>query len=340
MKRWRGRRRILQTLGTLTLVYLSACMATGEAQSKVKRDSPRQPKALHADLSRATVVPEFSFIGLPEIDEAGNIYFQLGPLHSAAQIFRLVRSDEGNSEILRVPAEFSKNDVIDFTVTASGEVYLLTVDHKNLYHVIRLESGGNLKDIQLDAPAGLWLSALGVFENATGLVVGHFGPDAAEELRGMQYAALFDSFGKRLSDLREQFSVRKSTSDRSSKYDGYAIRPGSDGNLYLLEPSLVRVVSASGATVRKLKFIKPDPDDDAIGLSVSGGMICIELSRAEPGATVKAKFLLLDMVTGKDMGYFSAPEQESTWIGFTPTDGFIFVTEELDKMKIFSVAVN
>jgi hypothetical protein len=339
----------------LALASLSAWMGLGErsaaqgalnparpAEAGVRSNpaSRRQPKVLHPSSARTTIVPEFSFVGLPQTDEAGNLYFQLGPLHDAPKIFRLVRSDEGSSEIFRLPAEFSQNDPIDFTVTASGHVYLLTLDRKNLYHAIRLEADGNAKETKLDAPEGLWLSAVGVFDNDTILVVGHYGPDAPENLRGTQYAALFDSSGKRLSDLRKRLSARKPISDTTLKYNGYTIRPGMDGNLYLLEPNSVLAISASGAMVRRLKFVKPDPEDDAIGLSVSGGLLCIELNKVEPDKLVKPKFLVLDAATGRDLGYFAPPDEKSEWIGFTRDEGFIFREEQVDKVKFFTAAMN
>jgi hypothetical protein len=318
----------------------SAQDAVNRKRSPDEVKSRRQPKVLRPSAAQTTTVPVFGFVGLPETDEAGNLYFQLGPLHDAPKIFRLERSNESNSEIFRLPAEFSKSDLIDFAVTPSGRVYLLTLDHKNLYHAIRLDADGGAKETKLEAPEGLWLSAVGVFENETILVVGHYGPDAAETLRGKQYAAIFDSSGKPLSDLRKRLSARDAISDQPTKYNGYTIRSSVDGNLYLLEQGSVLAISPSGSVVRRLKFIKPDPEADAVGLSVSGGLICIELNKMEPDKPMQPKFLVLNAATGKDLGYYAQPDEQQAWIGFTRDEGFLFFEGQADKVALFTAAMN
>lgn len=345
----------LRLIRILVLAWLSTWVWFGESivaqvpahpgraadlKGRSNSTSRRQPKSLHLSTTQSTTVPVFGFVGLPQTDEAGDLFFQLGPVHDAPKIFRLVRSDEGSSEIFRLPAQFSQSDLIDFTVTASGHVYLLTLDRKNLYHAIRLEADGDAKETKLDAPEGLWLSAIGAFENDTIFVVGHYGPDAAESLRGAQFAAIFNSSGKLLSDLRQRLSARKAISDDTLKYNGYTIRPGMDGNLYLLEPNSVLAISASGAIVRRLKFIKPDPEDDAIGLSVSGGQLCVELTKVESGKPVTPKFLVLEAATGKDLGYFAPPDETSEWVGFTRDDGFIFLKDQDGKATFFTATTN
>jgi len=338
----------------LPLVSLSLLMGVGQ-QSEQRSPSPalpaktvakskpvsqRQPRVLHRSSTKTTTVPEFGFVGLPQTDEDDNLYFQIGSPHSIPQFFRLVWSDEGSSKIFGLPVEFTQNDPIDFTITASGQVYVLTMDPKNLYHAFRLEPDGDARETKLDTPKGLWLSALGVFDDDTILVVGHYGSDAPENLRGTQYAALFDSSGKWLSDLRKSLSRRKPIADTVPKYNGYTIRAGADGNLYLLEPNSVLVISASGEVVRRLKFKKPDPEEDATGLSVSGGLLCIELQRVEIGKPVKPKFLMLGASTGKDLGYFAPPDEKAEWIAFTKDAGFIFLEDQGDTVRFFTAAMN
>jgi len=100
------------------------------------------------------------------------------------------------------------------------------------------------------------------------------------------------------------------------------------------------VISASGEVVRRLKFKKPDPEEDATGLSVSGGLLCIELQRVEIGKPVKPKFLMLGASTGKDLGYFAPPDEKAEWIAFTKDAGFIFLEDQGDTVRFFTAAMN
>jgi hypothetical protein len=256
----------------------------------------------------------------------------------AIEIFELAQPDESGSKMFRVPFEISsKYDLIKFAVALSGRVYILGVNAANAFHLFRLESNGEAKDSQLDTPVGAAATDIGVFANDTILVAGYYTQEAPQDLRGRSYAALFDSSGKLLGDLEQKLSGERPLLD-PARYNGFSIRPGEDGNLYVLHSDSVLVVSPSGGVVRRLRLKKPDTQSDAVGLALSGRQICVELSSVTLGKSTKPTFLVLDATTGKDQGYFAPPEDlRANWVSFTSQDGFVFLGGDKGKLKIFTL---
>lgn len=276
-------------------------------------------------------------------DDAGDLYFQPSGKADSA-IFKLSQPDESNSRMFQIPSEGSESDsLIDYTVTPSGALYVLAQDVKQKFHVYSFEPDGGVKhNVKLETPDYALLVDFAVFDNDTILGTGYYQRDAPGTLHGKSYAVLFDQSGQLLKDMTSRFSLDATSSDQTGPLNHISIRPGKDGNLYLLGSSAVLVISPSGEIIRRIKFVKPDPATAAVGLEVADGLVSIELGdKPAAGKPVRPRYLVLDATSGKEYGYFAPPEEVKGKLGrFSREEGFIFVAREKGNLKLISAKMN
>ena len=253
----------------LALVLVQCASSEGQTPHSNEPKAPnapiRQARTLQVTSTRVLTVPAFGFWGLPLCDDAGDLYFQPSGKADSA-IFKLSQPDESNSRMFQIPSEGSESDsLIDYTVTPSGALYVLAQDVKQKFHVYSFEPDGGVKhNVKLETPDYALLVDFAVFDNDTILGTGYYQRDAPGTLHGKSYAVLFDQSGQLLKDMTSRFSLDATSSDQTGPLNHISIRPGKDGNLYLLGSSAVLVISPSGEIIRRIKFVKPDPATAAV----------------------------------------------------------------------------
>jgi hypothetical protein len=317
-----------------------------KAATKPNIALPRQPRILKVTSTTATSVPAFLTLGPPRPDDAGDLFFRpygFGVDSDQVAIFKLSLSDESQSKMFKIArGESGADHFIDFAVSASGRLYVLSEDVKDNFHVFSFDSDGDVKsNIKLDTPEHVFAMNLAVFENDTILVTGYYQTDSAGIPRGKSYAALFDSSGKVLRDTSRDFSL-KDASSSGAVFRNIQVRGSQDGNLYLLKIDSVLVLSPSGEIIRRIKFVKPDPADEPLGLMISGGLLAVEFGdEPSPGKRVNPKFLVLNSSTGKEYGFYAPPaEVNGMPARFTREDGFVFLkSDDKGKLQLLTAAL-
>jgi hypothetical protein len=341
--RIRGYGFVLAALGVAAMSLVGGECQTAPADTpkdakQARVGGQREPRVLHVTGSKTLTVPIFPWMGPPQIDDNGDLFFQVISGSDVIEIFELTQPDESGSRMFNVTPELAKKyDQVEFAASPSGTVYVLAVSAANEFHILRLESDGDIKDGRLELPEGAAATGLGVFANDTVLVVGHYSAEAPQALAGKSYAALFDANGKLLADLANRLPPADPKA-RPDEFNEFSLRPSSDGNLYMLDGDWVVVISPGGEIVRRLKLHKPAPEYDSVGLGVSGGKLCVELSTVGPGRPVSPKFLVLNSSTGKEYGYFAPPDHlGASWVTCTKDGGFVFIGSDKDSLKILTL---
>lgn len=276
-------------------------------------------------------------------DDSGNLY-----LSRDSSIFKLSHlSDSNNRTILAPPDKSGLDDgnpvyLMDYAVTPSGGLYLLGGDAKDQFHVFSFDSDGGLThDSKLECPEKVNIVDFAVFDDETILATGFYDRDAPETVRGKSYAAIFDQSGQMLRDMANELSLEAADLEPDKPIMRTSICSGGDGNLYLLKPSAVLVLSPGGGIVRQIKFMKPDPSTHVYHLNVADGLISIQLG--DPpilGKPVNPRYLVLDAMTGKEYGYYVPPAKIGRLTRFNREEGFIFLAVEKGKFKLTSAKMN
>lgn len=303
-----------------------------------------QAHTLQVTSTRVLTTRAFGFTGPLLSDDNGNLYFA-----EDSGVFKLSQLKESSSKMIQTPPDKSGADdsgldaLIDYAVTPSGTLFMLAQDAKQQLHIFSFDSDGNEKhDTKLEIPENVLIVDFAVFDNETILVTGFYSRNAPEALRGKSYAAIFDQSGQWLKDMTRRISVDAVSSDSDGPLTYVYMRPGKDGNLYLLKPSAVLVISPGGEIVRRIKFVKPDPSLEAIGLNIADGVVLIELGdKPAPGTHRNPKYLVLDTATGKKYGFYAQPsEVKGRLASFSREEGFLFVSDEKGTFKLVSAKMN
>jgi hypothetical protein len=349
---------LLAVLFSVPLTVLCNPQVQGPAASKPGNPHADQPRALQPTSTKVLSVPHFSSTGLPLSDDSGNLYFRPSVANDQLAIFKLSPQNESNSKIIPVSSEgLDGYYFVDYSVTRSGSLYILAEDVKHQFHILSFDSDGQVKRKEkLQTPDYLLVIDFAAFENGTILATGYYERDAPAPLHGKSYAALFDQSGQLLKGMSSKFSLEDASSEPNGPLAHISMRPGGDGNLYLLGPSSVLVVSPGGevvrrlklvnpepeSVVRRLKLVNPEPESVAIDLEVSDGLILIELGdKPGPRKRVNPRYLVIDAVTGKRYGYYRAPDEINGMLGhFSRDEGLTFITSDRGNIKLVTAAMN
>lgn len=334
------------------IVVLAQCTSSpGQTKrpniQKTQSAPIRQSQSLQATSKKILTVPVFGFYGVPWSDDNGNLYLQPAAQPDSA-IFKLSQLNESDSKMIPAPPDRSCADdsglvsILNYAVTPSGTLYMLAEDAKHQFHVFGFDSDGNVKhDTKLEISENIYLLGFAVFDNDTILASGYYARDAPETVRGKSYAAMFDESGQLLKDMASRFSLDAISLDPAVPVNSIYIRPGKDGNLYLLKPSTVLVISAGGEIVRRIKFVKPDPVTQAMGLYVADGLLAIQLGELAIGKPIHPKYLVLNTTTGKEYGYFVPSEAvKGRLVRFSSEEGFVFMSNEKNKFVLVTANMN
>src|SRR6266545_5469438 len=223
-------------------------------------------------------VPFFGAFGFPQCDKEGNLYFHLDKGDFTESDVLLLSSDGQQGKILKFSGDYADLAFSTFFVSQQeGGAYVLAWKKKR-YYLARFDKDGDMKNpVALDLPEFVIPDDLVAFEDGSSLISGYYESRARTELRGKAYTAIFESSGK----VRKVLSFNQPDvvlADVASKLrEGGAVL-GDDGNIYLLTPKNVLVLSKGGDLQKKIHLEKPDPQDVVTNFYVSGGLLVIGLS--------------------------------------------------------------
>lgn len=312
------------------LVSIPLCLAQGSIYAS---------REIDVSSSRPIQAPPFSYFGESQCDRDGNMYFHTGDSDfRQGQIFRL-SSDGTSGKFFRITGKFADPDSAGFDsfwVTNDGEVFLLASNAEEKY-VFTFDHNGVVKaPAVLEVREGVQLTDFAVFDNGFLFVWGYHAQKSLSDLRGKPYAAVLTESGELVSEV----SIAMPTVDLGNlgaPSDGAVASYA--GNLYFLGSDQITVISATGETIRRLKFHKPDPQAIATRLYLSAGMAVIAVNKiSTKGSTrgeVHRSFIALDQDSGDLIGYYEPSARlGSNDVCFSRTDGLTFLQSDGKTQKL------
>jgi outer membrane protein assembly factor BamB len=312
------------------LVSIPLCLAQGSIFAS---------REIDVSSSRPIQAPPFSYFGESQCDPDGNMYFHTGDSDfRQGQIFRL-SSDGTSGKFFRITGKFADPDSAGFDsfwVTNDGEVFLLASNAEEKY-VFTFDHNGVVKaPAVLEVREGVQLTDFAVFDNGFLFVWGYHAQKSQSALRGKPYAAVLTESG----ELVREVSIPMPTVDLGNlgaPSDGAVASYA--GNLYFLGSDQITVISATGETIRRLKFHKRDPQAIATRLYLSAGMAVIAVNKiSTKGSTrgeVHRSFIALDLDSGDLIGYYEPSARlGSNDVCFSRADGLTFLQSDGKTQKL------
>ncbi len=234
----------------------------------------------------------------------------------------------------------------DFSVTPSGQVLILCQQTDQNSYVLRFSSQGTLQEkIILDMPESTSTESFAAFDSGAFLISAYYIADAPAQLRGKSFVALFDGSGKMRKKFNSDDGVDLKSVSQHISEGGATVGP--DGNIYVLQPGQVLVISESGKILRRIKFQKPD-SSFATKIAVSQNLLSIWLLKEGPKQKMakqaaSAEYLVLDLITGKPFGFY-VPAKElgeaAIAVAFSSQEGFTFFDTQDGHVELISAPLH
>jgi len=311
-------------------------------------EGPPARAGLEAGSVQLLDVPSFSFFGPAQSDNEGNLYFHVSAGNFRKPVVLKLEHSSGDPTLYTLEDEGLKKTVfLDFSVTPSGQVSILSQQTYKKIYLLRFTSKGDLAEkVLLDLPEYMSTQSFVAFDTGTVLVSAYYLADAPEHLRGKGLMALFDESGKMLKNLSANTKdVDLANSTQHLTEGGGTVGP--DGNMYILQTGQIIVVSGSGRIMRRIKFHKPE-GTIASKIAVSQNLVSIWLLREGPKQKmqkqdVTAEYLVLDLLTGKPFGYYvpsKALGNAAIAVAFSGREGFTFFDTENGHVELISSPIH
>jgi len=302
-----------------------------------------EPKVFPVSSAKELGIPFFPSFGFPQSDRDGDLFFHVGAgVYSDATLLKLSHSS-WDPTLFKLPAELARDyNFYDYSVSPAGDVWMLANSEEPGFLAVEFDKSGQVKeqthlDIAIDE---IDIGEFAALDNSVLLMSGVYGAKAAPGLRGHSLLALFDgSSGKKLRDVQDPFRPADPAEKPAAMHEG-AMVAAPDSNIYLLHQSQILVVNAGGEVTRRISFKKPKPGLLAANLSVSTGRAAVWLSEVDKTNHVVLSFLVLDLATGKPLGWYSAPDSGNALsIGFSDTNSLAFLGRKEGKLVLIEAAV-
>jgi hypothetical protein len=316
--------------GTIKQMESVASQPSFELPNHVRIVPTALPRELRATERKVLVAPPFRSEGEAQCDEDGTAFFHVltGGSTKNPTIFKLGHSQDEHL-LYKLPSEILDKKSAFYTaysVTPAGRLWVLVVEWDGDEPKVAAygfdSKGAVTSEVHLETPARLLPRHFGAFDNDVFFVEGDVSVTAGTHRTSRPYAAIVNGSGEVTRELHVNLQGLQIQKGRIPR--GAAIA-GRDGNLNMLLPDQVVVVTQSGETLRSLTFSRPDREALATGISLSGGLIAIHIMEQRKH-TLDLTLVLLDANTGDEIGYYRpAEELGNNAICFSRTEGFTFL---------------
>ena len=279
---------------------------------------------------RPEICPVPRLLAGAQCDENGAVYFHVVTGGSAKNptIFKLGRTEDEH-QLYKLPPE-----VVDkksafyaaYSVTPAGRLWVLVVewvgDEPKVAAYGFDSNTAVTSEVHMETPAHLRPRHFAAFDNDVFFVEGDISETLGSQKTSRPYAAIVDGAGTVMKELHLNLQGLQIQKGKIPEGDALA---GRDGNFYMLLPDQVMVISQSGQIVRRLPFPKSDHEAIATGVSLSGGLVAIQIMEQQKH-TLGLTLEVLDANTGDEVGSYR-PSQElgNNLICFSRTEGFTFL---------------
>jgi len=281
--------------------------------------------------------PEFAFTS-SNCDEAGTLYLHTGTQGSFRDPILRV-STTGNSKLYKMTGEdVNVGEQGAMSVSPDGTLWLLLSGAESAV-LLRFNSDGEVTSrTKIDQFVGFVVEEFVAFNNDVFFIAAFPRPTEADR-KMRRYTAMVNSSGQHVA--APKLDLPKFDTQSKKIPEGGAAA-GNDGNLYLLQPEEVVVVSQAGDVLRHLRFRKPNADFSTVNISVSGGLAAIWFIKPVEQHRTTTELLVVDAASGEETGRYSlGPELEhQSPLCFSRQDGFTFLAGIQDgKRKLITAAL-
>ena len=306
----------------LQLLLLTNGAGGDKAASKVWPVPPAVP--LTPTEVRTTSTKWFWWIGTPQCDGDGNIYWHSGSLNVQELTFVKLLTDGSSASYQPVSSQSAGLDFISYYVSYDGELFVLATE-KATYKGLNLLKAGNdpnrFSSTNLGVPDGLepmTVNGFAVLPSGEIFLHGYFGKEAPKADRGRSYFMQFDRSGRLLRRSSGQVSG-SAVRDIAQGIVPMPIAPviGSDGLLYVLGPGRVLALSPNGEVARTISLNPPKDGYDApFDLRAAGNRLLLTW-RKSGERRLDTEYELLDASTGEVLRLYRPTENQDMLVCFT-----------------------
>jgi hypothetical protein len=321
-------------LCTFLLVPFIWAQGGGTNESAIARNI----RVLTVSARHESQVPFFGAFGFPQCDKEGNLYFHLDKGDFTGSDLLLLSADGQRGKILKFSGDYADMAFSTFFVSQEQRGAYVLAWKKRKYYLVGFDSDGDIRNpVALDLPEFVIAEDLVAFEDGSSLISGYYESRAPAELPGKAYTAIFEASGK----LRKVLSLNQPDvvlADVESKLREGGGVLGDDGNIYLLTPRDVLVLSKGGNFRKKIHFEKPDPAGVVTNFYVSGGFIVLGISGDTDKILKRRQFVVLDSSSSKLFAIYERPEELHTAqdVCFRREEGFTFMISDNGRTTLFT----
>lgn len=317
-------------------LWAAVCLLLLAGHEGIGQQAPLQPRTLLVSSNKGLGIPPFGFHGFAKSDQNGNIYVRLTEEYAPSAVLKIsVSTSEPTLYSLSTEMR-DKFNVLDFSVTPTGSVRVLTdtADHSKTV-VFEFNGKGEVKGrIDFELPAGVNIYDFLASDHGLLLLWGLYGETAAKELKGHSFVGVFDETGVLVKKMNENLGGSDLSQMAQAPMERGAT-VGEDGSFYLLGSKQIVVLSPAAELVRRIPVAKPAAELRMAGLFVSGGLAAIRLAHLEKDHRVSFTFLVLDLSTRQTVGWYSTdPSIQDGAVAFSRTEGFTFYQIEQEKVHL------
>ena len=314
-------------LPTLVLQLLLLTNGAGDKAATTSKAWPVPPAVPLAPTEvKTTSTQWFPWIGTPQCDGDGNIYWHSGSLN--VQELTFVKLLTNGSSVTFHPAgsQSADLDFISYYVSHDGDLFVLATERAN-YKVLYLLKASNdsssFVSTRLDVPDGLdpmTVNGFAVLPSGGSFLHGYFGREAPKADRGRSYFLEFDALGR----LLRRASGQVSDSVLKDVDKGIVPMPvtpaiGGDGLIYVLGSGRVLALSPSGDVTRTISLSSPnDGYDVPFDLRAAGPRLLLTWSKSVAARShLETEYELLDALTGEVLRLYRPTQTKEMLVCFT-----------------------
>lgn len=332
----------------LLLLMNTAGGAKSATTSKVWPVPPAIPLAQSE--VKTTSTQWFFWIGTPQCDGDGNIYWHSGSPNVQELAFVKLLTDGSSINYHPVGSQATDLDFISYYVSHDGDLFVLATDsaHYKVLYLLKVGNDpGSFSSTRLDVPDGLdpmTINGFAVLPSGETFLHGYFGKEVQKADRGRSYFLELDALGRllRRSSGQASDSVLK---DLDKGVVPMQVTPaiGGDGLIYVLGPGRVLALSPSGEVTKTILLSPPnDGYDVPFELRAAGNRLLLAWSKSlAPHHQLETEYELLDGSTGEVLRLYRPTENKAMLVCFTG-DRLIFDggKDKVGNLKLFTAPAN
>lgn len=297
------------------------------------------PTILRSSSEKILTVPAFGFFGPAQSDQEGDVFIHPAPFE---EVNILKISPSSDTVVYKLPPDVAgKVSFYDYSVTPSGTVWaLVNKSGSPELEVIEFSNTGEMKSpILIQMSDQLFVNRFVVLEGGAILIGGFYTDKASENLQGHSMLGVFDSSGRMVRNLGDNFKKLDLAKVNNSPQEGGTVA-GDDGNAYLVDSEKILVISPGGEITKRITLHKPSVDVLAAGIYVSKGEAALRLQKSRADHSLEESLMVIDLATGKSLGWYVAPAGTTYGdVGFSRDEGFTFFANEQGQIKMVKTAL-